>query len=236
MLNKSHLPRRPSGLSRAEALEWYLEQGEFFWNGDCIEVDHARSPGIYAAGTTTEQRRPYISDSEIKGQSICLARALLANKGLCTWRLKDDPTKQVAMHSCDNPACVNEEHLSVGSSQDNALDCVKKGRDKARREKAARLTEDQVKELLQLFADGMSTRELQSKYGFTHSNGVRNVIHRRRYEWVDISANLLEKVQKRLEMGPADRQPPPHTSTTRARSRHPNLICRILETNQGPNQ
>jgi hypothetical protein len=32
------------------------------------------------------------------------------------------------MHSCDNPACINPEHLSVGTHQQNIQDAVTRGR------------------------------------------------------------------------------------------------------------
>jgi predicted XRE-type DNA-binding protein len=32
------------------------------------------------------------------------------------------------MHSCDNPPCVNPEHLSVGTRKENLVDMSKKGR------------------------------------------------------------------------------------------------------------
>lgn len=35
---------------------------------------------------------------------------------------------QVVMHSCDNPACCNPRHLSVGSQSENMQDCSYKGR------------------------------------------------------------------------------------------------------------
>ena len=36
---------------------------------------------------------------------------------------------EVVMHSCDNPACYNIEHLSVGTHADNHADMVAKKRD-----------------------------------------------------------------------------------------------------------
>jgi hypothetical protein len=41
---------------------------------------------------------------------------------------KEIPSGMVIMHSCDNPLCVNPNHLSVGTHMENTHDMLKKGR------------------------------------------------------------------------------------------------------------
>lgn len=59
------------------------------------------------------------------------------------------PEGMVIMHSCDNPRCVNPDHLSYGSIRDNALDAMHKGRlaEGVRNGGGRKLTEDQVREI-----------------------------------------------------------------------------------------
>ena len=35
---------------------------------------------------------------------------------------------KVVMHICDNPICINPEHLKAGTQSENIKDCVAKGR------------------------------------------------------------------------------------------------------------
>lgn len=46
------------------------------------------------------------------------------------WEMENEPIPEgmLICHHCDNPCCVNPEHLFVGTNQDNATDKMTKGR------------------------------------------------------------------------------------------------------------
>lgn len=46
----------------------------------------------------------------------------IANKG------DYDQDNLELLHSCDNPSCINPEHLKPGTHRENMQDCIKKGR------------------------------------------------------------------------------------------------------------
>lgn len=80
------------------------------------------------------------------------------------------PTGLVVMHSCDRGLCVNPDHLSVGTPNDNIQDCIRKGRRRSgkpnpprgERCTAAKLTEAQVREIR---ANPLSGRKIGKLYG-----------------------------------------------------------------------
>ena len=88
----------------------------------------------------------------------------------------DIPNGLCVLHRCDNPGCVNPDHLFLGTRTDNAKDRDKKGRC-ASKEKhyCAKLSEEQVKTIRNMWINGMKGAEIAKLYGVDQSNISRIV-------------------------------------------------------------
>lgn len=111
---------------------------------------------------------PYIKNSRgygthgghVKGREYLTHRiAYIATNGPI-------PAKQVVMHKCDTPACVNPNHLTIGTQQENINDMGRKGRG------LHKLTNEQALEVL---SSPLSGYALGKKFGVNKSsiNSIR---------------------------------------------------------------
>jgi len=90
------------------------------------------------------------------------------------------------MHKCDNPPCVNPNHLVTGTSSDNMLDSILKGR-KPTGEDAPRpvykLKNSDVVEIRSLGAGGATHSSLAQKFNVSKSL-ITNILNRKIWRWI----------------------------------------------------
>lgn len=83
------------------------------------------------------------------------------------------PKNMHVCHTCDNPRCINPDHLWVGYPKDNVNDKVKKNRQaKGGNNGNSKLTDKQIKEIRLRFINETSTK-LAKEYGIHHSTIIR---------------------------------------------------------------
>ena len=91
------------------------------------------------------------------------------------------PEGMVVRHKCDNRLCVNPEHLELGTIADNIQDKVDRNRcAKGEKVPSAKLTKEQVKEIIFLRGRGMTLVKLSEKFKVSPAQ-ISNIV--RRLSW-----------------------------------------------------
>lgn len=124
------------------------EQGCWEWSGD-------RHPAGYG----------YITR---KGNGI--RRRTVAHRVSWEMFVGPIPAGLLVCHHCDNPPCVNPEHLFIGTNADNRRDSVNKGRHghgacRGDAHPFAKLDENKVREIRALRAAGVVGSRLAERFG-----------------------------------------------------------------------
>lgn len=77
---------------------------------------------------------------------------------------------QIVMHTCDNPKCINPNHLKIGTHKENSQDMVNKNRQvKGSKSHLAKLNEDIVR-LIKICKGSMSSRQCAGRFGISKTN------------------------------------------------------------------
>lgn len=93
------------------------------------------------------------------------------------------PEGMCVLHHCDNPPCVNAEHLFLGTRADNDRDRDEKGRTKFGEQLAfSRLTTAQVEQIRMRYAQAELQDHLAAEFGVTQQH-VSNIVHYKRRCW-----------------------------------------------------
>jgi predicted XRE-type DNA-binding protein len=94
------------------------------------------------------------------------------------------PRTTVVRHKCDNPRCINLDHLVAGSQRDNMHDMIARGRARHRYGEdhpQSKLTTEQVQEIRRLYNETpMLQREIATQFHISQSlvsNILRGLTH-----------------------------------------------------------
>lgn len=93
------------------------------------------------------------------------------------------PKGKIVMHTCDNRACINPEHLRAGTNGENVRDCIAKGRFRTADKRGEKnpmkvLTTAIVNEARQRSQDGETITAIAAKLGvnrLTISDAIRRI-------------------------------------------------------------
>ena len=98
------------------------------------------------------------------------------------------PAGMLVCHRCDNRKCVRPDHLFLGTPKDNMVDMSQKKRNiTGSKHNFARLTQDQVKEIRELyrpFSKELNGRKLAQRFGISQQH-VSQIITNKNWKRYD---------------------------------------------------
>jgi len=113
-----------------------------------------------------------VKDGHGYGSVVVPGVSRLAKSHRVSWilanRMPIPVDRPVILHSCDNPACVNPDHLRCGTQLENIADSVAKNRNSAGIGEGhgnVKLTEEKVIEIRKQKAQGATCKALSRIYG-----------------------------------------------------------------------
>lgn len=150
----------------------------------------------------------------VKGYGSFMVRGKIVRGSRFSYELHKGPIGDLYVcHACDNPTCVNPDHLFLGTAKDNLYDAIRKGRFPVPRDEVkaraslaatgtwfpsgeqhpqARLNAEIILEIRRLHASGaMNQSQMARRFGVAPKT-VNHIVHRRTW------AHVREQPQQSL--------------------------------------
>lgn len=120
---------------------------------------------------TACQEWPKARNPKGYGRLLRRGRGYLAHR--YAWEQAHGPIPEglCVLHRCDNPPCVNLDHLFLGTIADNTADMVAKGRDRfsqpGSNNPRSKLSEDDVRAIRSALGEGCRQREVAERFNIS---------------------------------------------------------------------
>ena len=145
---------------------------ERFWS----QVDKSGDCWMWTGKTTVDDYGCF--HATINGQ-----RAYKAHRASWMLRIGKVPRGRLVCHSCDEPLCVNPDHLWLGTHEQNQLDMQRKGRQvRGEQHGCAKLTEQQV---IDIKTSDLTIKELSEQYGM-HNSHIGRILNGEKWAHVKV--------------------------------------------------
>jgi hypothetical protein len=124
-----------------------------------------------------------------KGYGALKANGKNVSAHRASWRLYrgDIPASKCVLHRCDNRACVNPDHLFLGTNDDNVADKVSKNRQHRAQGSShglAKLSEENIPMIFGLSRSGHVQREIAERFGVSRTK-IGQILTGRAWTHVD---------------------------------------------------
>jgi hypothetical protein len=120
------------------------------------------------------------SRAVINGKRLRLSRYMYEQKHGCI------PEGMVVRHKCDNPRCINPDHLEVGTHTNNMRDMIERGRRKSTigsNNPKSKLTEDNVTDVIRRYKKGEKQTDIAKRYHVS-KHCIFGIIHDRNWKFL----------------------------------------------------
>ncbi len=113
----------------------------------------------------------------------------------------DDPMGLFACHTCDNPICINPNHIFLGSVGENSADMVRKKRHKfGETSPLSKIKEQDVRDARRWYSVGYGTTEIGAHLGLTRGY-LQRLIQGHFWKHVDNPVPLRKNKAQRESRG-----------------------------------
>lgn len=109
------------------------------------------------------------------GEALICGRHWKAHRAIYHYLVASIPENMNVCHKCDNPSCINPEHLFLGTQSDNVMDMVYKERN--RNGNKLMMTKNIKTQLLKKLGEGVPKPLVAIEFGISLQT-VYNVINR----------------------------------------------------------